>query len=252
MVNKLRLASLRNDEAIQYLNQFLGTVVASFSTTPIPAAVDTLRLNLQTLLNQIKQAHVADNEALLSDAIAALDADRDVLVNALVQLVKALTFHPKPTHRAAALLLHHDLGLYGDSISGKTYNAETAAIAGILTDWATKPGLVAAVITLGLADWTTALQEANVAFEAKMAERNNEVASGLPFTLREKRVAAAQVYAALVAKLRGHYEVADGAEPWMGLAAALNAITEGYSDMLAVRSGRAAAGAARKAAENPA
>ncbi|MCW3074893.1 MAG: hypothetical protein JWP69_1962 [Flaviaesturariibacter sp.] len=253
MINKVNLSNLRNPEFIQYLTQFLTALTAAFGATPLPVAVAALKTQLTTLLDQANQAFINDNAALLSEQLQQLDAKRDRLLKAIAKLVDALTDHPFEEMRNAAIQVQHNLKLYGASIWSQSHNAETATINNIINDWVVKPDLSAAVMLLGLDVWNDALKAANTDFNSKFVERNDATATTtLPYTLREKRVEAGMAYTALVNKLRGHYEVAGGAEPWLGLAASLNALTETYADMLAVRSGKAAASAAKKAAEKPA
>jgi hypothetical protein len=251
MFSKINVRRLRNAELIEYLTQLLETVNTGFGPTPLPPTLALYKANLTTAVAGLNDLHVLDPASRLTGELDDLDEQRDSLLVGLSLLCQSYTHHPDESVKAAALVLDRHMSVYG-SVSELTVQsraAETTTIESILSDWSDKRDLNAAATALPVSPFTRAIKTVNDAFREKSIERDAEAGSSLHVSMSLKRIEAGTAYADLLTMLNSHYHVSEGTQPWAGIAAGMNALTERFADMLAVRAGRAKVSKAKEAAK---
>lgn len=196
---------------------------------------------LTILVVQMESLFRNDPASRLSDELAGLDDTRDRLITGLVKLCDAHTYGPDPKKRDAAELLSHSLSTYGAGIAQQVYQAESATITNVLTNWSTKPELTAAAELIGATEWTIALDDANERFKAMYLRRTAELAADAsPDTMKSKRLEVNEAWYKLRERINGFFTVTDGAEPWKTAIEQLNSLIGQYNATLSHRAGRAA------------
>ena len=250
MFASLNVRRLHNAEFINFFTDLKKHLADGLTNTTLPPPLGKSINAQNTLCDELNAAHRLDQASQLADLITDKDAERDSLVMGLMATCEAGKRHPNGQKRAAFGLLRRNLQVYGSSkeLTQQTLSGETTDIASLIADWRTKPELTAAWQLVGLGEWLDALEAANNAFKAAYAQRSVETATTtLLYTLEEKRAEAARHYTALLDLIGSYYRTTEGAEPWLGLVAVLNAHIETYSNLLAQREGRVTAGKAKEA-----
>jgi Family of unknown function (DUF6261) len=82
------------------------------------------------------------------------------------------------------------LKIYSGNIANENYNAETATINNMVSDFETKPELIAALTALNLVAWKNELKAANTDFSTQYIARTIDLATASPDNLKTKRLEA--------------------------------------------------------------
>ncbi len=234
MIISINLSNLRNPEFLQFSNDFLGIVQLN---NPKALNVQAEFDDFTSATNIIDTLFKADRGSLITDEIEAMDLRRDTAITGISGYVQSLTYHFNPVTRQHAVALAGNLANYDASVAKQNYQAETAIIKSILTDWVEKPALEAAIQALNIADWQAELADANTVFNSKYLARTQELGALSPDTIKEKRQEAATAYYTLRDFISSHYILAKGAEPYKKAVNELNALITQYNNLLAGRKG---------------
>lgn len=241
MITSIHLNNLRNSEFLQFSTDFLGLVLLN---DPRALKVQPQYDKFKAATDMIDALFKADRGSLITDELVALDERRDTAINGITGYVQSLTYHFNENTRTQAEALAANLSNYDAGVAKQNYQAETAIISSMLTDWTEKPALKAAVAALNMADWQAELADANTAFNTRYLARTQEMGAASPDTLKEKRLEATQAYYTLRDFISSHYTLNEGAEPYNKTVNELNALVSQYNTLLAGRKGGNAENAA--------
>ena len=251
MIAPISVRRLHNAEFVNFFAEVKTHLSNALKNVTVPAPLDKSIGTLNSFYKELDAAHRLDQASQLNNLITDKDAERDSLVLGLTATCEAGKRHPNAEKRAAFGVLRRNLQVYGSAkdITQQSLAGETADIANLLNDWRTKPELLSAWQLTGLGEWLDALETANNDFRAAYAQRTTETATTtLGYTMEGKRIEASRHYNSLMDLIASYYRTTEGAEPWLGLVAVLNAHIETYSNLLAQRAGRLTAA---KATEEP-
>jgi hypothetical protein len=231
MINTINLKDMRNAEYVQFLKGCASIVGANDPTGM------NVQLKYDAFINKLAELEVLfkkSTENPITAEIEALDARRDRAVSGLLMHINALSFHFDPAVVTPAMALQHNLKVYTTNIAAENYNAETALINNLVTDWETKPELANALATLGITSWKDELKTANALFDERYIARTQDMATASPDNLKTKRLEGNTAY----------YELRDHINANMTLAPSLllvkttneiNALITQYNQLLANR-----------------
>ncbi len=194
MINAIDLAKLRNGEFLQFITNFSALVE---NNTPATLNVAAQQTALKVKISEIEPLFKQERASAITQELILLDERRDRAINGLSAVINGFCYHFDVPVNKAANLLATNLLLFGAGIAKENFQAETATINGLISDWETKPGLVAALVTLGLTSWKEELKLANTAFDQKFLLRTEEYGATSPETLQRKREESVGVYYAL-------------------------------------------------------
>ncbi len=232
---KLHQSRLNNAEALQYHSQIRAEIATDAA---VETALGAALTAYDVLLSEVDAAFGLDEGSLLTEQVAAADAARDRIVTGLKKHCETMTYHPQAAMSEAAELLIAAMEHFGDRLPTQTYNAESASVDGLLSNFASRPDLSAALTTIGADMWIPFLTTAQANFEALYAQRTTEkAAEKLPYTMRQKRTELGRAWQKLSNKIEAHHNVTEGAAPWDGLVAFLNVLTKEYKDGIAIHAG---------------
>ncbi|TCJ18607.1 hypothetical protein EPD60_03655 [Flaviaesturariibacter flavus] len=244
MLKPLPFYRLSNAEVIQVVSQFLALFAAGGLPPVLAEAIATLRAELDGL----EALHKTDPSSRHTEAIIALDDERDDLYTGFGAWLRALQYHNDPQIEAAANELLHVFGVYGtaEKVTKQSHAAETTNIDSLLADLAA-PALAGAVTRTGAALWTVPLKAANDAFRQRYTDRSLEQATKeFSFTMTQKRKTARAAYDTVVRKLNGFLET-DGGRQWVDLTRDAEGIAAPFRLLAARRKGKTEAKPATQA-----
>jgi uncharacterized protein YwgA len=150
------------------------------------------------LVNNLKNAHVAEDEALKvstkntkSDAIREADAQRDAAYTSIKQVLNSYKKFPDEAHSTPANELLQLFKSYG--ITGNMQlDRETGMLVNLVTDLETK--YAAQVKTLGIEVFVSNLKQANNLVHTLLVSRDKENAQVVVGSLRSARTAVDKAY----------------------------------------------------------
>jgi hypothetical protein len=191
MINGIKLKDLRNAEYLQFMKDTLSLTEANN-----PSALE-IQPHYDALLEQ-----VADLETLFrlsqasefTEEIQALDQRRDRAISGIRQTVEGHCSHFLPETANAARLLSNNISLYGIEIERQNYQAQTAGLNGIVSDWTNKPELTEAMGLLKLNDWKDELAVANKLFNEKYLQRTQQYGAATDETISSEKAETNQLY----------------------------------------------------------
>jgi hypothetical protein len=240
MINSLNIQRLLIAEFVQFIGDGLGIVNG---LPAVAAAVATPKAVVTTKFGELNGLFMTDQASALTDDLAALDAQRDGMLTGLQFFTKSFTYHTDPAYRDAGETLSRNLEIYGD-IARKGYNAESASITNLVTDWTTKTELIAASNLVNAGDFIAPLGTINASFIVLYNQRTQEMSTTINnANLTEKRVEVTAAWKVLTDKLNANIVLNDGTGVWGQVQDQLNALIAQYKDTLAARAGRRAAAA---------
>jgi hypothetical protein len=227
MIQSIELGSLRNAEYLQFQNDFIAIAIRNNPTLlQIEAKLNSLQQKSVELDLLFKKILANENTQLLVD----IDTQRDQAILGITNVVFGFTYHYDEDIRTAAQKLKKHLDTYGSSIYRLNYQAETATLANIITDWDTKADLIDALNLLNLNDWKDYLKEANNKFNDIYLDRTQEYGNASPENLKEKRIETNVVYYALRDRINALHTIVETApSPYQTLINQLNALIEQYN-----------------------
>ena len=229
-MNAINLTNLRNAEYLQYIKNYLAIVQRNDPTVlKIQAQYDALMSKSNELDALFKKILANENTA----DILALDGRRDDAINGIYYVAQGYEYHFDPQLQTAASLIKDSFSVYGGGIAKLNYQAETATITGLITDWENKAPLVAAFTTLNLTDWKNELKAANTQFDERYLDRTQEYGNATPENLKSKREETNAVYYALRDRIEAYHLLVDvPPSPYTTVINQLNALIDQYNTLL--------------------
>jgi Family of unknown function (DUF6261) len=152
----------------------------------------------------------------------------------LLMHINALSFHFDPAIATPAQVLQHNLKIYTTNIARENYNAETALINNLVTDWETKPELANALATLGITSWKDELKTANQLFNDRYIARTQDMATASVDNVKTKRLEGNTAYYELRDHINAHMTLA-GTPLLAKTINEINALITQYSQLLVGR-----------------
>jgi hypothetical protein len=147
-----------------------------------------------------------------------------------VKLCDAYSYGPDPDKRAAADLLNASLTKYGTRIAHQDYQAESATLTNLLSDWSTHPELMKAAALIGAEEWVTALHQANENFKHMYARHAQETdADHSRDSVKDKRAETNEAWYKLRDRLDSFFTIHGGEAPWSTSIAHINALIDRYN-----------------------
>ncbi|KAB8152353.1 hypothetical protein EZY14_015030 [Kordia sp. TARA_039_SRF] len=191
----------RNSEFLQYMKDVLELVNAQ--------DVDVLQLTAQrdalaTVTNQIDDLFQQEKSSGITQELIELDTRRDKAFMGIKANLEAYSYHYDAQLQSAAKRLLFNLNNYGTNIPRMNYQAETAIIDSMISDWETETDLVSAVSTAELNDWVAELKTANQAFNQRYLARVSESAANPATSFTSIREVATDAYKSLTAHVQAH------------------------------------------------
>lgn len=191
MINAINISILRNAEYLQFMKNVDSLVVANDATVLNVVAQEGALSSSNTLLDGLFKTQLANE---ITQELVLLDERRDKAIVGISSVVFGFMYHYDAPTAQACNLLNENLKLYGASIAKQNYQAQTATIASIVSDWETKTALTDAMTLLNLKDWKDELKAANALFDVKYLARTQEYGAANPDTLKAKREEANAIY----------------------------------------------------------
>jgi len=223
MINSFYLRGLVNSEFYQFIKLIVDKVDES---DPTVLKIKNRRDDLFKILAPLKSALNQETANAETKVIEALDERRDNTFKGLSFNITGSTFHSDPVKSEAATLLQVFIKAQGSGIARLNYQAETSVLSKITDAFKNDAKYVAAVATLGLQDWITNLETANVEFENRFKARNTDIsvnADAPSFGSLKKQ--AIPLYTSLVALIESRYEAAlDDKAPTAGYEKLMNEV----------------------------
>jgi hypothetical protein len=236
-INSIHLYSLRNNEHFQFM-----TDVKKMIDTATPAV-----LHLETVYPRFTGAFDALNATLLVDrgsvkteTLSEFDTSRDCTWSGIKGRLRATLLCPFEEEVASAKALLRIFDLYGN-IREMSYNEETAALTNLIEDLENRENATHCN-TVGITGWVDALKQQNIAFQALLDERNEELAGKESGDVKTARAAIDPEYETMVQRMNAAVTL-DMATPEIEkFIRELNQRIKYYNETLAARAGRSAAG----------
>ncbi|MBC8755930.1 hypothetical protein H2O64_14725 [Kordia sp. YSTF-M3] len=191
----------RNSEFLQYMKDVLELVNAH--------DVATLQLTAQhsvltTVTDQMDDLFQQEQSSGITQELIDLDTQRDKAFMGIKAILEGYQYHYDEAIKNAARNLLFNLNNYGTNIPRMNYQAETAVIDSMLSDWETETKLVAAITTLKLADWIAELKTANATFNDRYLARVSETAANPATSFTAIREDGTIAYRKLVSHIEAH------------------------------------------------
>lgn len=189
----------RNSEFLQFMKNVLELVNnTDVSLLALTEQQQALTLSIETLAIAFEPEQFQKS----AEVLESLDVERDNLYIGIKHLLKGNAYHFNPTIQEAAKRLLFHLQSYGKEVNRMGYQAQTANIAHMLTEWQTETYLQEAVALLHLSEWVTALQDVNTAFGKQYLARVSEMSANETPSFTSLRAATKVVYRALVERIK--------------------------------------------------
>jgi hypothetical protein len=190
---------------------------------------------LATSIEALAAVFEPELQQRMTEVLADLDAKRDSLFIGIKHLLEGNAHHFNTTKQEAGKRLLFHLQSYGKNIPYMNYQAETAVIASMLSEWQTETNLQEAVVLLQLSEWVATLQDANTQFNEQYLRRVKETATADTPSFSSLRTHAKTDYRALVARINA-FMTLDTDATYAKLYQALYELARQYNQVVKVRS----------------
>lgn len=191
----------RNSEFLQYMKDVLELVNANDVES---LQLTTQRDALATVTSQIDNLFQQEQSSGITQELINLDNRRDKAFMGIKASLEAYDYHYDERMQSASRSLLYNLNNYGTNIPRMNYQAETAVIDSMLSDWETETDLISAITTVGLANWIAELKTANAAFNDRYLARVSESAANPATSFTSVREVATDAYRELTAHVEAH------------------------------------------------
>ena len=232
-MNAIELIRFRNAEYLQYMKDFAGIInLNDPATLQIDTKLAAFTAKTTELENLFKKALANDRTAV----ILALDERRDDAINGIASFLQGYSYHFEDDKKQNAQRLLTTMAIYGSGIARQNYQAETATLNNMMTDFAEKAELAAAVTAFNLQPWIDELSDANTQFNTEYLSRTQEYGDANPDTIKSKREEVNVTYYALRDRIDAlHTLVETPPSPYATVINQLNALTDQYNVLLVHR-----------------
>lgn len=170
----------------------------------------------------------------VTEQLAALDNERDVILRGFGNAVKSALDHFNQDYREAAARIRILLDNQG-KIALKPYDEETFAINTLLQECNEQHS--ADIKLLGFEEWIAELDKRNKAFDTHMKGRYTEESGKTDLVFRHVRIEIDGVYQKMIQRIDAHL-VLEGGEIFKTFERALNERIERYRQTVALNQGR--------------
>lgn len=234
MTEKISAQRLRNSEFLQFNNDVKEIVTANYpQALLVPNQFNPYKASIASAEVLFKK----DQASSLTEELALLDDKRDSLLMGMSNFIDAHTHHYDEATKKNALVLQINLASYGTTtnIIKENYQSESTLLKKLISDWTTKPELVAAAAAINLTPWIGQLDAINTAFNSKFLERNKQQGAAPTDKLKEKRSEVMAAYDKLTDRINSYFDINEGADPFGKVTRELNMLIEKYNKLLAGR-----------------
>ncbi len=191
MIDSIHLIRLRNAEYLQLMTEVIAlTEKHNPETLLIQTPLETLKMKQQELGGLFKK----QLSSSLTAEIEALDSQRDNALQGIVSILKGYAYHYDETLKEAAKVLQERIQHYGKRIVMQSYQAETATLDNLISDWEKEAVLTQALTSLNLTAWKDYLKEKNTLFAQKYLDRTQEYGQANPENIKQKREETNEAY----------------------------------------------------------
>ena len=217
MIQAIELYKLRNAEYLQFTTDVLRIVNINNPTAlQIQAKYDALNLFKNDLETLFKKSTTNP----ITTEIENLDKRRDNAVSGILAVINGNSYHFDNAISNQAKTLLDYLKIYSGNIVQENYNAETATINNMISDFETKPELTAAMTALNLTAWKNELKAANTDFSTQYIARTIDLATASPDNLKSKRIESNNAFY----ELRNHIDAFATISPSVAYTKTINEI----------------------------
>jgi len=232
MINSIDIRNLRNANYLQFQKDFLAIISRNDpSALKVESKYDDLTAKTEELESLFKKALANP----ISKELLELDGRRDDAVNGIYYTALANSYHYDTATKQAADALLANINLYGSGIARLNYQAETATINNMITDWENKPELVDAINILKLKAWKDELSTVSTEFGSRYLDRTQDYGNATPETLKLKREETDAVYYALRDRINAlHLLIETPPSPYSTVINQLNALIQQYNLLVSV------------------
>ena len=191
----------RNSEFLQYMKDVLELVNANDVDV---LQVTTQRDALAVFVTQMDNLFQQEQSSGITQELIELDTRRDKAFMGIKANLEAYNHHFDERMQSAARSLLFNMNNYGTNIPRMNYQAETAVIDSMLSDWETETDLANAITTTALTDWIAELKTANEAFNDRYLARISESAANPATSFTSLREDTTDAYKTLTAHIEAH------------------------------------------------
>jgi hypothetical protein len=255
-VMRVKIKNLRNELHVGFHQKF-AELVYKFGADNLGIAA--LFESHKVLLAEEESVLDVIKKSVLTSTILKQDKIRSNYYRGFVDVVKANLTHFEPARSEAASNLQVVLDNYGN-IPGRPVDLKTVAIRDFLDELSAKPQPATAdgqavanektwnndVLTLGVSEWLTKIEDSNNLYHELMSRRNEEMAMRSPLRMvsarRKSDIALIQIFDLLDALV-----LVNGREPYDAFLLEWNAYAKRLRDLMAQSVGRRAASAQAQA-----
>lgn len=200
------LNRFRHGEYLQYMRDVLN-LLNKQDTTALQLSNQVAELTTAT--NSIDAAFKQSKGSTITQDIIALDDKRDRAIVGIRMLANTYKYHYNEQLKLAATKIAKSIGIYGNDITRKNYQEETAIINSIIQDFETNTELLEALAKINATEWVAELKKQNKEFEEKYVERVEETATNPFINVPSLRENATTIYRALIERIRAHVILSD-------------------------------------------
>lgn len=231
MINSIHLTHLRNAEYLQFITDSI-TIMQKHDpeTLLIQQPFETLKAKQQELGTLFKKQQSSE----LTEEIELLDKERDQALQGIANVIRAYINHYDVAIQKASKVLQEHLKNYGEQIIKQSYQAETATLNNIISDWEENGTLEQALASLHLTRWKDYLKEKNTQFSKKYIDRTQEYGQASPENIKLKRHETNEVYYHLKKITEAHAAITPSVS-YEALFNDLNALIGQYVNLLKLR-----------------
>lgn len=223
MIIDAKLKNYRNAEFLEFISSTIQLVNRSGVT-----ALNAAKVSLENEYKELEASFKVEQGSKLTATVQELDARRDDAIVGFRTLAKAYTYHYEADRKAAAFALLKTIDKYSGNIARLNYQAETAALKSLIGDFTNDADLMLAIDKLGLNEWMSELNNANLDFNAKYLDRVEDTADRQTVAVSEKRPAAMEAYQNLVKHIEAN-SVLNPSSALMDLINWLNELITSYN-----------------------
>lgn len=202
------LNRFRHGEYLQYMRDVL-TLLNKQDVTALQLNEQVAELT--TITNSIDAAFKQSKGSAITQEIIALDDKRDRAIVGIRMLANTYKYHYNIQLEIAATKIAKAIAVYGNDITRKNYQEETATINSIVQDFETNTELVEALVTIHATEWVAELKKQNKEFEEKHLARVEETATNPLINVPNLREEATTIYRALISRIQAHTILSDNA-----------------------------------------
>ncbi len=205
---------------------------------------------LETAFQNLNAGWKISMKSPFTAVISAEDKLRDSNFSGIYLTVQGATYHTSnEAAKNAGTLLRDNIELYGVNLNNLAYQKQTSTLTSILDDWANKPELAAAVVTLGIGPWATILRTHNENVKRAYVDRETAHGASNNKSVEELRIATDAAHDRLRRRVNAKLDEAEYEGRWLTIARTLNALTKKHTEELASKPSSGSGGG--DAPENP-